>query len=94
MYLRFLRDSTDVGSGTASQSRATCNVGSYVGGAGSFYTVAGSYQDSPATASAITYHLQAYSNSGSGSIGKSIEDVNNDGNPRGTCTFTVMEIAG
>ena len=68
------------------------NTGSYSSGGGGQYNVSGSYLDEPATASAITYQLQAYTSSGTGYLNRSSED--GDGSIRGTANFTVMEIAG
>jgi hypothetical protein len=94
VFLRFLRDSTAIGIGATSSSRTPCNIGSYMAGGANFHGVAGSYLDEPATASAITYQLQAYSNSGTGYLNRSSEDADGDSSPRGITTFTVMEIAG
>ena len=93
VYMKFVRDTTDVGGGGASGSREACNGASYMG-AGAAEQLAGSYLDSPATASQIVYHVHVYCSSGTGYLNRSSEDGDSDGSIRGTANFTVMEIAG
>ena len=93
VYIKFVRDSTDVGVGGASSSRQPCNGAAYMG-AGAAEQLAGSYLDSPATASQIVYHVHVYCSSGTGYLNRSSEDGDSDGSIRGTANFTVMEIAG
>ena len=93
VFIRFLRDSTPVGIGASSGSRTPASGGLYQG-SGDFGTISPSYLDAPATASAITYHLQAYGSSGTSYLNRSPEDADGDSSIRGITTFTVMEIAG
>jgi hypothetical protein len=93
VYMRFVRDSTVVGSGAAAGSRLLVNGATYMG-SGDFDQMAGSYLDSPATASEIVYHVQFYCNSGNGYINRSHEDSDGVGSVRGTANFTMTEIAG
>ena len=93
VFIRFLRDSTPVGIGASSSSRTSATGGLYQGD-GDFGTISPSYLDAPATASAITYYLQAYGSSGTSYLNRSPEDADGDSSIRGITTFTVMEIAG
>ena len=98
VFVRFVREvsssDTTIGVGATSSNRVPCNAGNYMGGGADFFSCAGQFLDEPATASAITYKLQAYSNSGTGYLGRSSEDADSDASPRGMTVVTVMEIAG
>ena len=93
VFIRFLRDSTAVGIGASSGSRTSATGGLYQG-AGDFGTISPSFLDEPATASAITYKLQAYGSTGTSYLNRSSEDADNDSSIRGLTVLTVMEIAG
>jgi hypothetical protein len=98
VFVRFVREvsssDTTIGVGATSSGRLSCNTGNYMAGGANFGGLAGQFLDEPATASAITYKLQAYSNSGTGYLGRSSEDADSDASPRGMTVVTVMEIAG
>ena len=100
-YFRFVRNSTAIGIGDASGGvyRVTMGngfVGSWSGNASQFMGFSNFHLDSPATASAITYKIQAVADGGSGT-GTCYINYSNDesGNSAGRpiSNITVMEIA-
>jgi hypothetical protein len=100
-YFRFVRDSTAIGIGDASGGvyRVTMGngfVGSWSGNSSQFMGFSNFHLDSPATASAITYKIQAIADGGSGT-GTCYINYSNDesGNSAGRpiSNITVMEIA-
>jgi len=96
VFIRLVREvsssDTVIGVGASSSNRVSCHSGNYMGGGADFFNCAGQFLDDPDTTSAITYKLQAYSNSGTGYLGRTPEDADSDASPRGITTFTVMEI--
>lgn len=99
-YFRFMRNSTAIGIGDASGGnyRVTMGngfVGSFSGNANQFAMFSNFHLDSPATASAITYKIQAIADGGSGSGTCYINYSNDESGPAGRpiSNITVMEIA-
>ena len=99
-YFRFVRNSTAIGIGDTSGGnyRVTMGngfVGSFSGNANQFAMFSNFHLDSPATASAITYKIQAIADGGSGSGTCYINYSNDESGPAGRpiSNITVMEIA-
>lgn len=95
IFLRLVRNSTAIYVGDAASSRPQSSSGP---GSASIYLVSpftGSFLDSPATASAVTYKLQMFNNGGIASyINRTVADRDTslyDG--RCASSITVMEIA-
>ena len=96
---RVLRDSTAVGVGEADGSRKQASFMDATHGGGDHLAPACyTYLDSPSTTSAITYKIQAASESGGNAeINRNENSNNNDADAkfaRPISTITVMEIAG
>lgn len=99
-YFRFMRNSTAIGIGDTAGGnyRVTMGngyVGSVFGNANQTLMFSNFHLDSPATASAITYKIQALADSGSGSGTCYINYSNDESGPAGRpiSNITVMEIA-
>ena len=95
---RFVRDSTPIDIGDAAGSRPLVTGGYYCGdtaGAAAYASVCGTFLDSPATTSAVTYKIQCSSSTGTAVyLNRTYDDRNLAGyDPRGTSTITVMEVA-
>ena len=95
VFIRLVREvsssDTVIGVGASAGSRTPCNAGNYMSAAEPG-PITGQFLDDPDTTSAITYKLQAYSNSGTAYLNRSSEDADNDSSGRGITVFTVMEI--
>lgn len=58
-------------------------------------SISGCFMDTPVSAAALTYKLQAYTNTSTAQyINRTSADANNAGDPRHISTITLMEIAG
>jgi hypothetical protein len=96
---RLTRNGTAVGGGTVVGSRQSAmGMSSYVASNGSQGSLAGSYLDSPATTSSVTYQVQATGhNTNSAFYVNRTEAYSNSEigyNSATSSTITVMEIAG
>ena len=85
-FFQFVRDSTDIGSGTGGVVNATGMIYNNNANAGTGFSLG--YLDSPATTSATTYKLQARVNGGIGVIGRIAVNDNN----RVITTITAFEV--
>lgn len=98
IVVRLLRDSTEIGSGDAGGSRSTAFSASrmhYVE-TGNAVSTAGSYLDSPATTSAITYSIQignATTATKTYVVNRSSKDTNTVSFVRTSSTITLMEVS-
>ena len=98
VYLKLLRNSTDIAIGTGSMgSRIPCSSGIASSAASILASPAsGNFLDSPASTSSVTYKLQIAATAGSALAYVNRTDGDADGASygRGASTITVMEIAG
>jgi hypothetical protein len=98
MSIRLVRDSTTLCVGDAAGSRVQCSAGSHGDAAGGIETSGMSFQDAPATTSAVVYKIQFAVNPGSAGggayINRSAIDTNSASFQRGASTITVMEVTG
>ena len=100
--VNIVRDSTHIGGGASSGSRASVNIGVDANDdeTGNQYLMRNSstsYLDSPNTTSATTYKVQAGNTHSTGVvtyINRSVTDGDANWGHRGGSTITVMEIAG
>jgi hypothetical protein len=90
--IKLLRDSTDIFVGDAAGSRTRSSQTIYASYGG---TLAGTFLDSPATTSAVTYKIQARANDNAASIyiNRTITDTDSAVFNRNASSITVMEIA-
>jgi len=95
-FVRIVRDSTAIKQGDAAGGRIRTTVGSISPGGNNDKSApcAGSYLDSPATTSSITYKIQVQNYSGTIVVNRSYNDSDASYSGRGASTITVMEIAG
>jgi len=94
-YIRIMRGSTEIGSGTAAGSRVPCHISFHASGDGNrAEMMALNYLDSPSTTSATTYKLQWRDESGTIYLNRSAADADNAAGGRGVSTITAMEVAG
>jgi hypothetical protein len=95
-FVRIVRDSTAIKQGDAASTRIRTTVGSLSPGGNNDKSApcAGSYLDSPATTSSITYKIQVQNYSGTIVVNRSFNDTDASYSGRGASTVTVMEIAG
>jgi hypothetical protein len=92
MGFNIVRDSTQVGGGTAVGSRISASSG-YENAANTPDMFAYSFLDSPGTTSATTYKVQMYALGATNAyINRSSTDGNSDAYMRTTSTITVMEV--
>ena len=98
VYLKLLRNSTDIAIGTGSMgSRIPCSSGIASPAASILASPAsGNFLDSPASTSSVTYKLQIAATAGSALayVNRTDGDADNASYGRGASTITVMEIAG
>ena len=95
MWLRLLRDSTDILQGDASGSRTRVTTLMTEASTYSGQGTGISFVDSPSTTSAVTYKIQIQpSNGGDAYINRSHGDLNASTIWRGGSSITVMEIDG
>jgi hypothetical protein len=82
--------------GDAASNRTRISFGSVNAAGTNGATTTGSYLDSPASTSAITYQVQmaAADNTTTTFINRTATDTDNTANNRSTSTITLMEIAG
>jgi len=92
--MRLLRDSTVIGSGDAAGSRITAFSGENGNIAAAAGVAGGTFLDSPATTSAITYSAQIRVNTGTVGVNTSLNDSDSSNNFRSSSTITLMEVAG
>jgi hypothetical protein len=92
--IQILRDSTVVGGGTTAGSRLSATSVTTIP-TNQLYLHSGSFLDSPATTSAITYSLRGWTINGTFYIGRSSSDTDNNSaaNARTALTITALEIA-
>jgi hypothetical protein len=94
-YGRLMRDTTSLHVGTGSiGSRVAASFGGDSTGANSKYTSSINYLDSPSSTSALAYHIEARSQSSSGTVYINRSATDSDGLPysRLASTITAMEI--
>lgn len=96
---QLVRGSTAICIGDAAGSRPQASGGmAYIADANSFTTISGSFVDSPATTSAVTYKVQVVGGNPSSGVfvNRSQNDTNGTQhyNARTASTITVMEISG
>lgn len=97
---QIVRTSTAICVGTGGAAAQTVCTGGFLPGANvtdSFGTIPFCFLDSPATGSAVTYKIQAYTGLGNASainINATVSDGNSYDNSRGTSTITLQEIKG
>jgi hypothetical protein len=94
-FFRIVRDSTAIKQGDAAGGRIRTTVGSISPGGNNDKSApgAGSYLDSPASTSALTYKIQVQNYSGTLVVNRSYNDSDATYSGRGASTITVMEIA-
>jgi hypothetical protein len=91
--IRMMRDSTAIAVGAAAGSRTQSTFQWDLQAGSNILSYAGSYLDSPATTSAITYKAQAISlDPGTTYVNRSVSDTDSSAFSRVTSTITVMEI--
>ena len=95
--LRLLRDSTQIGGGTASGDRISSTTGRKTASvdANTIVTETIVWMDSPNTTSQVTYKVQFASRgggSGTAYIGQTGNDNNSSEHQRTSCNLTIMEI--
>jgi hypothetical protein len=95
-FFRIVRDSTAIKQGDAAGGRIRTTVGSISPGGNNDKLApgAGSYLDSPATTSSITYKIQVQNYSGTLVVNRSYNDSDASYSGRGASTITLMEIKG
>jgi len=95
-FFRIVRDSTAIKQGDAAGGRIRTTVGSISPGGNNDKLApgAGSYLDSPATTSSITYKIQVQNYTGTLVVNRSYNDSDASYSGRGASTITVMEIKG
>ena len=95
MAFRLMRDSTpiEVGAASGSKSQATSKV--TIAGGNYVMDTTGTYLDSPATTSAISYHLEMMVQSGTGTINyiTTENDVAGARDARTASTITALEVS-
>ena len=93
-YAQLVRDSTAVGGGTAAGSRRSANKSTFFNTSSAKATLglAGSFLDTPATASAVTYKIQVAVNSGTLHVNRTLDDSDATHYVRTSSTITVMEV--
>ena len=99
IFARLLRNSTPINVGSAAGSRRQASFGGYVNtsvgtqkyGAES---VSGTFLDSPATTSTVTYKLQIAATSGAVNVNRDGEDSDSANYARTPSTITLIEVAG
>ena len=91
--VKLFRDAVELGAGDVAGSRVRAFSGLYTATEGSTL-VGGSFLDSPATTSALTYSAQIRAASGTIAINSSGSDSDQSGNARMSSTITLMEVAG
>ena len=96
LYLRLVRDSTTIGVGASPGSRVACTSARYLGGMDNgVSTETMIFLDSPATASSLTYKVQARLNApGIFYINRREIDSDDSNYGRAISSLTVMEVAG
>ena len=91
--IRMMRDSTAIAVGAAAGSRTQSTFQWDLQAGSNILSYAGSYLDSPATTSAVTYKAQAISlDPGTTYVNRSVSDTDSSAFSRLTSTITVMEI--
>ena len=91
---RFTRNGTVIGVGNLLGNRIQVTFGRTVDTADRGETVNGSFLDSPATTSALTYKLQVYkADTGTAYINRFNSDNDNNNRWRSLSSITVMEVA-
>ena len=95
MFMKLLRNSTDIAIGDADGNRIRAYTGTGTSGA-AMESSALDFLDSPATTSAVTYKIQIASNVNGqmAAVNRWTDDTNTADRPRGVSTITLMEVAG
>ena len=95
MYIKLVRDSTDILLGDTAGSRIRASANLYTSQDSNPEAVTLSYLDSPASVVSLTYKIQiACSTAGTSYINQSKTDADGSNHARTTCTITCMEIKG
>jgi hypothetical protein len=95
LFMKLLRNSTDIAIGDADGNRIRAYTGTGTNGA-AMESAALDFLDSPATTSAVTYKIQLASNVNGqmAAVNRWTDDTNTADRPRGVSTITLMEVAG
>ncbi len=93
-YYEIRRDSTSIGSGTASGSRPGAFASVYIGRTFGTTKLSGNFLDSPSSTSALTYSVRVAAGSGVLAINTSSDDTDSGAYARTSSTITLIEVAG
>jgi hypothetical protein len=91
--VRLVRTSTAIAIGNAAGSRTRSTFSASLSNQYDIAGVGAHFIDSPATASAVTYHLEISANGGTATVNRMGGDADAASNPRTVSSLTVIEVA-